>query len=322
MNFWFVLIVVYNQINAATAFTLYGRGQFSPFWSNAVLEVNDSVERATKISSDISKLINSTTFKEKLQQQNSFYWHVMADKKEKLLVEWEKIMTLGKRSDDFQLREFQLLGILDIFATSKNAEIEAFLLHLEYEVNFAQALAEERKVPLPGWKVIKSHFKLRRCRQKNGKSQQLITAPPFTREDLESQSEVVKDEYAALLEEHEYLIRCGADFGSFCAKDKLEFLDELEDVEERWDIVFARFNLMQALNPEYIRQSKAFLSELDWNGTSYRELHRACRQRMRDEAVLEMDDAGHKPAEPVGRKSRLRRIFGSFRSFAVSMRFT
>ena len=46
-------------------------------------------------------------------------------------------------------------------------------------------------------------------------------------------------------------VQMGASYGSYDALGKLAFLDALEAVEARWDIFFARFSLVGALNADF-----------------------------------------------------------------------
>jgi len=76
-------------------------------------------------------------------------------------------------------------------------------------------------------------------------------------------------------------------YTSFDPLGKLVFLDEIEKIEDRWDVFFARFSLMGALNKDYIEQCNEFLASMSLNEQEYRELLKKCHLNMREEAEAE-----------------------------------
>ena len=65
--------------------------------------------------------------------------------------------------------------------------------------------------------------------------------------------------YDVLRRDHRQLIKMGEAYGDFDPLGKLAFLDQVEKIEERWDIFFGRLGLLGQLSPEYRQQSSDFL---------------------------------------------------------------
>ena len=65
--------------------------------------------------------------------------------------------------------------------------------------------------------------------------------------------------YDVLRRDHRQLIKMGEAYGDFDPLGKLAFLDQVEKIEERWDIFFGRLGLLGQLSPEYWQQSSDFL---------------------------------------------------------------
>ena len=75
-----------------------------------------------------------------------------------------------------------------------------------------------------------------------------------------------------------------------CAQDplgKLAFLDALEGIEQRWDVFYARFALMGALNPAFKEQVDGFLQSMGMDAPTFREMLREAHAMMRREAEAE-----------------------------------
>ena len=119
-----------------------------------------------------------------------------------------------------------------------------------------------------------------------------ITATPFSGDEAAFGSETVKSEYMHLCRDHMGLIEFGGKYDEFDPTGKLYYLDEIEKIEERWDIFFARFNLLGALNQQYVRQCDAFLASLGLNETEFRQLLKQCHEKMREDADRERNQLG------------------------------
>jgi len=79
----------------------------------------------------------------------------------------------------------------------------------------------------------------------------------------------------------------GEGYGSFDPLGKIAFIDAIEKVEERWDILFSRFALLGAVNPEFREQTETFLEGMGLTPQTFRELLRDAHQKMRHDAEQE-----------------------------------
>lgn len=102
-----------------------------------------------------------------------------------------------------------------------------------------------------------------------------------------SQSPVVKEEYEKLCRDHAALVRMGDGFGKFDPLGKIAFIDAVEAVEDRWDVLFSRFALLGAVNPTFREECETFLEGMGLTPVTFRELLRDAHQLMRDDAEQE-----------------------------------
>jgi hypothetical protein len=65
------------------------------------------------------------------------------------------------------------------------------------------------------------------------------------------------------------------------------FLDQIEALEERWDVFFARFSLMGMLEPVYVEECKKFLASMNMDETDFRTLLKRAHHLMREDAERE-----------------------------------
>ena len=81
--------------------------------------------------------------------------------------------------------------------------------------------------------------------------------------------------------------------GSSQARADLEvaegYLEQLEAIEGRWDVFFSRFELLGALNPEFVQQTDGFLKSMGMNAADFRQILREAHELMRADAQAERD---------------------------------
>lgn len=99
-----------------------------------------------------------------------------------------------------------------------------------------------------------------------------ITSTPFTGEEPAFQSENVKLEYEQLYHHHAGLISMGSGYANFDSTGKIRYLEQLEQIEDRWDIFFTRFSLLGQLNQSFVEQCNAFLESMQLDESSFRQL--------------------------------------------------
>jgi len=117
---------------------------------------------------------------------------------------------------------------------------------------------------------------------------QTITSSPFTGAESAFDSKIVKDEYEALSRDHMQIIEFGGNFGSFDRLGKIAFVNQLEQIEERWDVFLARFSLMGMLDPTFAEESAEFLKSLGMDEGDFRLFLKRAHQMMRDDAEGEI----------------------------------
>ena len=76
-------------------------------------------------------------------------------------------------------------------------------------------------------------------------------------------------------------------YDSFDAAVKIVYIDQIEKIEERWDVYFAWFSLMGKLNDDFTKQCEAFLASVKMNEGEYREMLQKTYDVMRALAELE-----------------------------------
>ncbi|CAE7267282.1 pks3 [Symbiodinium sp. CCMP2456] len=203
----------------------------------------------------------------------------LADKLEQSYQKWNGLMTRLRLSSDFQSREYFKLTLSHLDGRS----IEDLGKMVQYQVDCMRAVATGGMIPPVPVGVDMTPPK--EGLPSAAASPNMITAEPF--DSSAFTNEVVKEEYAALCRDHQQVIIMGESFGNFDPLGKIAFLDQLEKIEERWDIFFGRLGLLGALSPDYKEQSAEFLSSMGLSGPQFRKLLRRAHQQMRDDAERE-----------------------------------
>ena len=116
-----------------------------------------------------------------------------------------------------------------------------------------------------------------------------ITSTPFNGDELAFDSGNVREEYEALCRDHNNLIEFGANYATFDSMGKIAFLDQVEKIEDRRDIFFARFSLLGQLNQDFVRQCNAFLKSMNLTEEEFRDLLKSTHDIMREDAERERD---------------------------------
>mmetsp|Transcript_4846 Transcript_4846/g.8412 ORF Transcript_4846/g.8412 Transcript_4846/m.8412 type:complete len:126 (-) Transcript_4846:130-507(-) len=105
---------------------------------------------------------------------------------------------------------------------------------------------------------------------------------------FDSMEPEMKGWYDGLALEHQQLMDFGQSYGDFDPYGKLAYLDQLDQISERWDNLFGRCSLMGLVNPRYLEQSQDFLSTHSIDEAGYRELISKTHDNMRQEAKNEI----------------------------------
>ena len=114
-----------------------------------------------------------------------------------------------------------------------------------------------------------------------------ITSTPFTGDEPAFKEDAVREEYEALCRDHNALISLGASYATFDPMGKIAFLDQIDTIEERWDVFFARFSLLGQLNQVFVKQCNAFLDSMGLDEQGFRQLLKDTHGIMRKDAERE-----------------------------------
>eukprot|EP01083_Nonionella_stella_P150329 478777_1 len=67
-----------------------------------------------------------------------------------------------------------------------------------------------------------------------------ITTTPFLGDEPAFESDTVREEYEALCRDHNGLVNFGKSYATFDPMGKIAYLDEIDKIEERWDVFFCK----------------------------------------------------------------------------------
>lgn len=214
---------------------------------------------------------------------------------------WMNLLTRFQLSNDFQTREYGKLTQAHLI--SCNTTVQQISSMVKWQAQCMIAMADQTSPPDPPSDIdLNQLIQQQQELQSSSSSSSSITAPsmtamaaaekvtatPFTgKESIFESSSIVKQEYEKLCKDHMYLIEYGSKYTSFDPIGKLVYLDMIDQIHDRWDIFFQRFQLLNILNKEYVQQCNSFLLSMNLNETQYRTLLKDCHKQMRIDAENE-----------------------------------
>jgi len=215
----------------------------------------------------------------------------VADGIEEAVTDWLSLLETLNTSPDFQTREYAKVTQVHLSNNGQTSDVVAKMM--KWQAGCMRAMAEQRPPPMPpagvdlekimeqakGGKAAPSMVGMTNAEQ--------ITGSPFKGTEKAFESDTVKEEYEALCRDHSALIDMGANFDSFDPVGKVAFLDQVEAVEERWDVFFARFSLLGELDRGFVEQCDAFLEGMGLDERDFRGLLKQAHELMREEAEKE-----------------------------------
>jgi len=204
--------------------------------------------------------------------------------------EWERLLSRMGMTDDFQAREYKKMTLAQLERSGQT--LASISMMMRWQADCMLAFADGRPPPFPPAGVDLQ--KMAEQAQAGGSSPMsalgaanAITSTPFDGSEAVFDSPVVKEEYEKLCRDHNGLIRMGEGYGAFDPLGKVAYIDALEAVEARWDVLFSRFALMGAVNPTFRDETTAFLEGMGLTPVSFRELLREAHELMRRDAEEE-----------------------------------
>lgn len=207
------------------------------------------------------------------------------------VTEWESLMTRLRLSSDFQTREYAKLT--QALLETHGMTTDGIAKMMRWQSGCMMAMANNSPPPM-----IPPELDLMKLMQQSESQKQppsitsmtaaeKITANPFTGEEDVFESPNIRTEYENLCRDHSALIEMGASYANFDPSGKIAFIDEMEKIEDRWDVFFARFQLLGKMNKTFIRQCNDFLSSMGMDEEQYRKLLKKAHQIMREDAERE-----------------------------------
>jgi hypothetical protein len=209
---------------------------------------------------------------------------------------WDRLMDSFQNSPDFQTRERARLLQVHMGKTGTTFDLMGSMMRYKTEV--LKALAYDEPLPEPPSdidieKIIQRNSEIQASLPKDNHFLTAMTVAdimdcqPFTGNEAAFDSPIVSEEYIRLCEDHASLIEFGATYENFDRIGKLLYLDEIDKIQERWDIFFTRFSLLGALNKDYIDQCDSVFASLGMKEADYRQNLKDCHDLMRKEAERE-----------------------------------
>jgi len=213
---------------------------------------------------------------------------------------WENLLTRLRSSADFQTREYAKLTEAHLAEHGQTTAEIAGTMRWQSQCMGAMANGTPPPMPPPGLDIMKM-MEEAKSYESSGKTPpsmsamsaaEKITTTPFKGDEPAFDSDTVREEYEAICRDHNSLINMGGSYANFDAMGKLAFLDQIDAIEERWDIFFARFSLLGQLNQEFVKQCNAFLSGMGLDEQQFRALLKSTHKLMREEAERERNVLG------------------------------
>ncbi|CAK9079942.1 Uncharacterized protein SCF082_LOCUS38135 [Durusdinium trenchii] len=258
-------------------------GPFCPFRSSACAfdsELGKGMTELTSSSPEFAVEMSRMQLDMRIgREPDPIRMQKLADGLEASHQKWEGLMTRLQLSSDFQSREYFKLAMSHLDGRTL-ADLGKMV---QYQVDCMRAVARGLVPPAPPPGLDMSPPK--EGLPSAAASPPMIEAEPFDSSAFTSQ--VVREEYDALRRDHRQLISMGEGYGSFDPLGKLAFLDQVERVEERWDIFFGRLGLIGALSADYRQQSSDFLSSMGLSPAQFRKLLKRAHNQMRKDAEAE-----------------------------------
>ena len=261
-------LVVLARLPFYGAFVL-PTGQFCPHRSEAWYTYMDHLEAVSQAHQQIRAAVGEPSTSNNKKKKDDL---VAASKRitsrvAVFLGEWERLIHFRDASNDYQLKEY--CAEPHLFHNQLSDMEEALVLTCRSLVN--QQAQPNKKTS----DTVDILDRLARHATAVGLDQvpQDISAGPFLPEVFQSQCREAQLEVLELLDDHKEIIENGFGFGALDSNKQERYLVSLKEIEDRWEVAFHRFKLMDGVNPEYVTQCQLWLAEVGLNEGEYKELH-------------------------------------------------
>jgi Domain of unknown function (DUF1825) len=287
-------------------------GPFCPFRSKAAIAMQSRMEHVSGATPEMAA--------EMSRLQLDFATGNMPDKGRLLRVAddlereaetWQQLVARLRLSGDFQTREYSRLTLSHLHRY--NTTVESVAGMVQWQASCLRAMATNTPPPFPPPSVDLTSIMQFMQQQEQASSSSSSPQPgapppvppssgpslsamvsaaqiqvtPFDANGKAFESPTVRDEHDRLCRDHAQLIELGSTYETFDPLGKLAFLDEIEKIQDRWDVFFARFQLMGVLNRQYVEQCDQFLASMSMDEAQFRDLLKWSHDLMRKEAEEE-----------------------------------
>lgn len=291
-----------HRKSATTLNALTPVGPFCPFRSSAAIDVEPRME---KLSTETQKDFATEMARLQLdmtvgKMPDPDRLRTVASGIEAAVDDWENLLARLNLSNDFQTREYAKLTQAHLKKHGQSSEEIAIMMR--WQAKCMVAMAENRPPPFPPPEidVMKLMNEAKKNEEAGGVGEggqppslaamtaaEKITSTPFNGDESAFESDTVREEYEALCRDHSSLINFGSSYATFDPMGKIAYLDEIEKIEERWEVFFARFKLLGQLNQDFVRQCDAFLMSMGMTEDDFRVLLKKTHEIMREDAQRE-----------------------------------
>jgi Domain of unknown function (DUF1825) len=259
-------------------------GPFCPFRSPAANAIEPRMQELTRAGPEFARDLARIQLElQSGQKPDKDLLLRVANDLEDAVDKWQNVMTLMRLSSDFQTREYAKLTQAHL--ENANENVENIVAGMRWQSGCMRAMANDAMPPPPPPSLDLQ--KLMAQSQDPNSPTSPSMAQMSAAEQITSNPFTGNEAYEKLCRDHNRLVAFGVKYGDFDPLGKLAFLNEVEKIQERWDIFFARFSLMNAIDPVYKKQCDAFLQSMNMTEESYRELLQKCHDLMRREAEEE-----------------------------------
>eukprot|EP00979_Chaetoceros_neogracilis_P001424 scaffold248_cov263-Chaetoceros_neogracile.AAC.23 len=286
-----------NSFSTETALrVLTPVGPFCPFRSSAAIQVEPKMESvnsaAPEFATEMARLQLDMQIGKMPDPQRL---KTVAKGIDAAVDDWEILLARMNLSNDFQTKEYYKLTQAHLSKHGQSPSEIATMMR--WQSQCMTAMAENKPPPFPPAEInVMKLMNDAKASQESGMkppslnamtSAEKISTTPFTGEEPAFQSDTVKEEYEALCRDHSNLIDFGGSYSTFDPMGKLAYLDELEKIEGRWDVFFARFSLLGQLNQDFVKQCNAFLESMGLTEGDFKDLLKKTHANMREDAERE-----------------------------------
>lgn len=274
-------------------------GPFCPFRSDAAISIEPKMEslntQTPEFATEMARLqldmqVGSMPDPNRLRTIASGISAAVED--------WEELLARLNLSDDFQTKEYAKLTQAHLAKHGQSSEEIATMMRWQSECMFAMADNKPPPFPPAGIDIMKMMEQAKKAQESQDGSNQppsmtsmaaaeKITTTPFLGDEPAFESDTVREEYEALCRDHNGLVNFGKSYATFDPMGKIAYLDEIDKIEERWDVFFARFSLLGQLNQDFVKQCNAFLQSMNLTEDGFKDLLKSTHQIMREDAERE-----------------------------------